>query len=61
MCKGAELASIVSLLPSIHTTTRAWPAGPFLRMTPYNRYAYLIALVVAGAVAALYLAHGGHS
>ena len=61
VCKGAELLVVVGLLLSIHTTTRSWPTGRSIRMAPYNRYAYLVALVLTGAVAALYLSHsGGH-
>jgi hypothetical protein len=59
VCKGAELLAVVGLLLSIHTTTRDWPTGRSIRMAPYNRYAYLIALVLTGAVAALYLSHSG--
>ena len=59
VCKGAEVLAAVGLLLSIHTSTRGWPTGRSLRMAPANRYAYLLALVLAGAVAALYLAHGG--
>lgn len=60
VCKGAEVLAAVGLLLSIHTTTQGWPTGRSLRMAPSTRYAYLLALVLAGAVAALYLAHGGH-
>ena len=60
VCKAAELLAAVGLLLSVHTTTRGWPTGPSPRMAPFNRYAYLLALVLAGAVAALYLAHGGN-
>ncbi len=60
ICKGAELVALAGLLASIHITTRGWPRGPSPRLAPYSRYAYLVALVTLGAVAALMVIHFGH-
>lgn len=60
ICKGAELLALGGLLACIHTTTRDWPRGRSPRLAPASRYAYLVALVTLGAVAALMVIHFGH-
>ena len=63
VAKGSELVALGGLLASIHTTTRNWPRGRSVRLAPFNRYAYLLALMLMGVIAALLLVHtrGHHS
>lgn len=60
ICKGAELLALAGLLAGIHRTTRGWPRGRSPRLAPMSRYAYLVVLVMTGAVAALMVIHFGH-
>ncbi len=61
VAKGGELVALGGLLASIHVTTRNWPRGRSVRLAPFNRYAYLLALLLMGVIAALLLVHtGGH-
>ena len=61
MAKGSELVALSGLLASIHATTRDWPRGLSPRLAPFNRYAFLLALLLMSVIAALLLVHtGGH-
>ena len=61
VAKSSELVALSGLLASIHATTRNWPRGRSLRLAPFNRYAYLLALMLMGVIAALLIVHsGGH-
>ena len=61
VAKGSELVALSGLLASVHATTRDWPRGRSPRLAPFNRYAYLLALMLMGVIAALLLVHtGGH-
>ena len=61
VANGSELVALGGLLASIHITTRNWPRGRSVRLAPFNRYAYLLALMLMGVIAALLLVHtGGH-
>ena len=59
VAKSSEVIALGGLLVSIHATTRTWPRGRSLRLAPFNRYAYLLALILIGVIAALLLVHTG--